>query len=503
MATEDSKDKTQRAFISYLTHATRVLTTRPTLRETMVQEPLSLSYIDPSYRLRFLVNKVEDSTQFRDLCDAVDRAVGYENPTPSSIDQVESGYRGTYLTALKTFCRRSRFYSSAFANKQQDPQEYFNQFWSGLFRREAKITILKILDEVEFSSRLIDFGFFRIQRFTREELDTLIDRDVMDTFYSQATIDTGVLSQHSLLVADWTEVRGEGAKATPPVDVTTYHDWSWLQVQPKTPHLIIQLLAIHDWTPDLTEDECLEMAADLGEIQTLWPGPTISESLIIDDDIFSEPKSLRYSDGIPDQFRDGLPTAFPIPVSLQQENDIKLSVSKGGKVLLIAEQVKPHWDFIQVALSYLGKAFLAKPDLEQLLWNVAVLESLLSERAEVGQTMRRRISNILGSTDREKREIRKEFDELYDFRSNLVHGNVFTKKAGYEHLAKARRLARQVLSWVLDYLIWVDEDYRQRGINYEHYPRRDELLAVLDFDRGSLDRINRFIGRLPATFPKF
>jgi len=503
MATEDSKDKTQRAFISYLNHATRVLTTRPTLREPMVQEPLSLSYIDPSYRLRFLVNKVEDSTQFRDLCDAVDQAVGYENPTASSSDEVESGYPGPCLHTLKTFFRRSRFYSSAFASKQQDPQEYFNQFWSGLFHREVKITILKILDEVEFIRRLINFGAFRIQRFTREDLDTLINREVMDTFYPQATIDTGVLSQHSLLIADWTEVRGEDAKTTPPVDVSTYQDWSWLQVQPKTPDLMIQLLAIHEWTPDLTEDECLEMSTDIGEIQTLWPGPSISESLIINDDIFSEPNFLRYSDRIPDTFRDEPTAPFPVPVNLQQEKEIQLSALKGHNVFLIAEHVKPHWDFVPVALAYLGKAFLAKPDLEQLLWNVAVLASLLSEKAEVGQTMRRRISNILGSTEREKREIRREFDELYAFRSNLVHGNVFTKKAGFEHLAKARRMARQVMSWVLDYLSWVHQDYRQRGISYEHYPRRDELLAVLDFERGSLDRLNRFIGRLPDTFPKF
>ncbi len=154
-------------------------------------------------------------------------------------------------------------------------------------------------------------------------------------------------------------------------------------------------------------------------------------------------------------------------------------------------------------MGYIGKAFLAKPNLVQLLWNITALDSLLSEKAEVTQTMKRRIGNILGATEHGRKEIRKQFDELYEFRSDLVHGNAFKKRAQAHHLANARDFARQVMSWFVDYLLWVDNDFRQREISYEHYPRRDELLYVLDFDRASLNRLNRFIGRLPAAFPKF
>jgi len=137
------------------------------------------------------------------------------------------------------------------------------------------------------------------------------------------------------------------------------------------------------------------------------------------------------------------------------------------------------------------------------LWNITVLDCLLGEKGEVTQTLKRRVGNILGTTEKERKEIRKQFGELYDFRSELVHGNAFKKKAQHHHLAQARNFARRVISWFVDYLLWVDNDFRQREISYEQYPRRDELLAVLDFDKASFNRLNRFIGRLPATFPKF
>ncbi len=240
-------------------------------------------------------------------------------------------------------------------------------------------------------------------------------------------------------------------------------------------------------------------------LDRVWYGPTVGQSFVLNHEWTLEPQRLpglkqprRLSDLPVDM--DAVHTAS---VSKNQEGQIRNIVEKGQKLLRIVESVKPNWDFVEIAMGYIGKAFLAKPDLEQLLWNVTVLDCLLSDKEAVTQGMRRRIGNILGSTDQERKQVRRHFDEIYDFRSDLVHGNKFRKKAQFDHLANARYLARHVMSWFVDYVLWVDNDLRQREIDYEHYPRRDELLYVLDFDKPALNRLTRFMGRLPANFPKW
>jgi hypothetical protein len=151
----------------------------------------------------------------------------------------------------------------------------------------------------------------------------------------------------------------------------------------------------------------------------------------------------------------------------------------------------------------LAKAFLTNDDLDQILWHVGVLDALFSEEnAGVRQVMRPRIGNILGNTENEKKKIRKRFDELYEFRSDVVHGKEYTEKAQSRHLADARELARQSLLWFIDYLLLIDKNLRQQGIDFGQYPRRNELLSVLDFNKASLDRLGSLIRTLPGDFPR-
>jgi hypothetical protein len=153
-------------------------------------------------------------------------------------------------------------------------------------------------------------------------------------------------------------------------------------------------------------------------------------------------------------------------------------------------------------MAYIGKAFLSEHNLEQLLWNIIVLECLLGgSTKEVKGTLKRRVGNILGATTKERSKIQTEFSDLYDFRSDLVHGRSFDKKTEFNHLQKARIIAQRVMSWFVDYLLWVDNDFREREISYEHYPRREELLMALDVERPALNRLGQLLPRLPTGFP--
>ena len=483
MTTRSFKEQVGQAFTSYVTHATTVLQQPQSLKQRMTR----VAYIDPGARLRTLVEEAEDSAEFAELSSAMYQALPQQNYSDGM---------------LKTFLRLSRFYLRAFNGEQLSPDELFNRLCSGLFQRSVKTTIMRILVGVNFASRVVDCGAFKIQKFTKDELDILTEKKINDVFYPFARMDTNILSQYWLLVEEYSSNLGVSNVAT---DSSTNEpdsaEWfdEFLTVKLQTPDRAIQLLSIHDWTPDYTEEELKEMAVGLETIKQNWPGISVPNRFGFIDDVFFEPPYLEELHvGSPDAFDD-----FTIAIGDGQETKIKAIVEKGNKLLKIVERAKPHWDFVSVAMVYRGKAFLTERSLEQLLWNIAVLDCLLSEKGEVTQSIRRRIGTILGATEQERKDIRKEFDELYDFRSDLVHGNTFSKKVRDHHLLKARQFASRVLAWFMDYLLWVDEDFRQREIGYEHYPRREELLYVLDFDRASLNRLNRFIGRLPTSSPKF
>jgi len=134
-------------------------------------------------------------------------------------------------------------------------------------------------------------------------------------------------------------------------------------------------------------------------------------------------------------------------------------------------------------MGYLGKASVTDEPLDRILWYVTVLDALLGEKVP-GFTgaMRRRLSNILATSEAEKKTVGNQFDEVYDFRSQLVHGKQYKKKARSDHLYEARELARQAITWFVDFVLFVDDSLRRRKVDYNSYPRRSELLAVLDHD---------------------
>ena len=89
-------------------------------------------------------------------------------------------------------------------------------------------------------------------------------------------------------------------------------------------------------------------------------------------------------------------------------------------------------------MGYFVKAFFTdsfEKGLEQLLWNITALEALLGEKNDdLTESLARRISTILGTTKKEKKKIKKQFKELYNFRCALVHGIHFKEEIYIGHL---------------------------------------------------------------------
>ena len=330
------------------------------------------------------------------------------------------------------------------------------------------MTRLTVLGEIAFTTRIINFGTFRIQQFSKEELDVLTEQETCKIFYPSDKIDTTRLSDFFFLVED-------NYQDTMPENESPKNDLDWSRIKIPIPDRIVQLLAMHRWTPNVDDSFFESFMITKDELLGVWSGFGIFDSFVVIHCLMAEPFSASASSTWP------MKVPWNIHVGKRQESEIKTTVEQGRKLLRVVEKVKPNWDFVENAMAYIGKATLAKPDLEQLLWNVTVLDCLLCDKEEVRGSIRRRIGNILGFTDQKRKEVRKEFDELYDFRSHLVHGNSFKPIVKFRHLAAARDLARRVMLWFVEYLLWVDTDFREREISYEHYPRRDELLVSIGF----------------------
>jgi len=477
------------SFTSYLKHATDTIRKAQSKGKT---DKGLVEYINPPLQLQHLVERSEKSKEFATLSHIVTHTLAEASQGNVSERTIETNAS----SIVRIFLRRSHFYLRAFRGEREEFEDILNRFCSEIFCRRVKTARLRLLANVRFASRCIDCDIFKIQKFTEKELADLADTEANKIFYPESVLDSTVASQYWFLVEETFSDYGTGVKAGI-TDIEKLFENVHAVYPAEVPDRVIQLLATHDWAIDLNEEEREEIGVDEDTIRA-YCGFTLPFSFSVHNDIFSSPHSipafLQLELGSVDHAED-------TDVNQQQELELKEHVKKGQKLLKVVQSVKPSWDFIEVAIGYLGRALLTDRNLDQILWNVAVLDSLLSEKSEVMRSLKRRIGNILGATEEQKKQIRKEFDELYDFRSDLVHGNPITKRARYHHLGRARELARQVMVWFVDYLLWVDKDYRKRGLGCEHYPKRNELLAALDFDGQSLNRFSQLLQRLPTGFP--
>ena len=87
---------------------------------------------------------------------------------------------------------------------------------------------------------------------------------------------------------------------------------------------------------------------------------------------------------------------------------------------------------------------------------------------------------ILGKEKTHQTEIRKTFEELYDFRCHLVHGNMFEKKALISHLITIRDLSIKTILWFINNLKNI-QDQIDTGESII-IPNREDILTKIDLN---------------------
>lgn len=406
-------------------------------------------------------------------------------------------YVAKWTSCLPEFFRRSRFYLNAFNGEKVSAQSYFDHLLSLTQKRNVKITRLWTCAASFPPQEIVDLGSFQIRKYSPKQLDILVGNEINQIFYSNAVVNSKILSRFWFVKEEITVAR-EGLTD----GVTIFEQRTGTSIRPSSedqpesepldrefPPRPLQLLALGDWLPNERKAH-QEFFSILFDIQ-------------VDDDVLAAPSPVplgaRTIDSLVDFYDD--PGSW-VSVDISQLEELKRRAKVASTVLDGIDLEKYDWQFIRIALGYLGKAFRTNYGLDQLLWYVVALESLFGEKGgEVGATVRNRLSNALGSTEAERKVLQKRFNKLYDFRSDLVHGNTYSRRAQIAHLADARDLARQSVLWLLKFVAQVHSELSRQNVSPEKFPRRRELLEVLDLDKEPSERLRALLNT-SSRFPQ-
>jgi len=446
------EDQLHRSFLSYAEFAISSLGRQLTFGRDSSQN-LQLAYIAPSELLRSGVESVEQSPNFGKLAHdylsflRTEFSEKHQEHTDDDSDSDALNVFDIFLSHMREFFRNSGFYLRAFKNRRISPEQYFEHLCSVTRRREVKITRLWMC-LAEFPEKSRNFGCFHILKFDKRALDKLVHNEINRVFYHDAVINADLLSKYWFVKEELTVERVGVPRSDKVLEERAGGPKSWLDeelesplfeapVERDFPPKVIQLLSLADWdSGDRVNREFFSIPLSLG----------------IDDDILAEPDPTppfaKLTTAPKDWEWSNNPAVWS--VKMRQVDELKRRVETATRLLNKVDLEEYNWQFIDIALGYLAKAFIARNELEQLLWYVVVLESLFGEENKgVGVTIRNRLATITCKTEKDRKTIRKRFDELYAVRSSLVHGKGYGSKAQAVHLANARFLARLSLLWFL------------------------------------------------------
>ncbi len=430
------ESKLEEAFNAYLNLARAEL--RPQAKPQS-QRPIQLLETS-SMKLRRLVEGIEMSPDFGSLV----------NQTLDSFPPKETGSDSAVTDRAKGlghFFRRSRCYTSLYSGKDIDTDRTFRDLIAELPKNEFQVRQLLPLSQVGVSEERIQFKGFEIRRFSAEELNEILQNDVMQVFYDWNTIDV-------------TEIEGYWF-----IDLVP-HQYSPTRCFGLDIPFVLEIA-----------DDLLHPPRSIPEIPAFHVGPAVEKG--------EEAHPLDYS-----VFLDGA------------DLDLFHSfVTHIDSILTQLKSARSEWHFLEVARLFLSAAFFSE-GLQQLLLHITALEALFGEKKEkegLTNLLSKRLASVLGRTDQERKDIKKSFQDLYDLRSRLVHGDekLLNQKTHEKQLREARNLARRALVWFLNYVDHVLHETRHDSA----LPTREELLSVLDLKTESRERVKHLLKILPADFP--
>jgi hypothetical protein len=404
---------------------------------------------------------------------------------------------------VKNFFRRSSYYINIFEGKKVNTENIFQIYLAAFQRQEIQVNYLAPMELVEFAEEIMDFNTFQIRRFSATDLDEILGNRINKIFYPWATIDLEKLKGYWFICLK--EII-PGHRLSHPI--LNLNDLNIVDNKhtnfPKPLEVVLQQLTLYDWQPDFWRDSSERERQLSIDLDKGWFGFIIPFVLISHDDLLSSPRptpnisELEKQPVINSNTGEEIGESPTIYINLDKSEteQFKTFIQRIREPLIRLKDKKNDWLFFDVALENFIKAFSSE-GLEQLLWHITTLEALLGEnKSGITDLLARRVASILGRSEKERKNIRGNFKELYIFRSNLVHGKSHKPKTYQGHLRYARDLSRKVLLWFLSYLNEV-----QAELPPDHEIKREDLLILIDLDRSSRINLNKLLNIFPAEFP--
>lgn len=424
----------------------------------------------------------------------------------STLERTEAlrrGLSGADRYELAAFLRRSGVYSCLHAGEVPRTTEVSARFGALLLQSHVNVTYLAPVELIELARDRVEFEPFAIRRFNQGELAALTQNEIRKAFYPWAVLNLEVLEDYWFLVAtDTIPVRSSFDLGV----VFETHVGPLYTSHPPALEKALYPLVLHDWVDQFHPvNPGARPAKRAPHDAPIYPHIpfvlTLSESWLevprrgpATEELARDP---QYDDeGEETSDRPCYAFYFDDAATNKLEADLRQLATR----LRLIERHQPAWRFMYTALGFLTKAFETK-GVEQLLWHITAIEAILGqEEAGLTNALKRRIAEIFGRSAKEKKSFKKQFDDLYRFRSDLVHGNseLDDQKIMKGHLAESRDFARGVVAWATGFLAHVAKHY---PMDNQPIPTRENLLLMLDMDADERSAIGTLLQNAPQGFP--
>jgi hypothetical protein len=421
--------------------------------------------------------------------------------------------KSAWEQAVKDFFRRSGYYYNFFDGNNINIDVLFKKYCESFKQSKTTVIYLAPLEFVDFKpdNLVMDFGTFQIRKFSKNELEIIFQNQINKIFYPWAVIDLDFMENYWYIYFTQEEEIPKIGYINLDFDLNSlekvkskYTDF------PQVLEQRLRILSLYHWQADWWKKDTIQ---EQTEKEIGWFGfkiPVffkINISLIVDPNHIPDFKRKLLTEPVYDVKGNTIgevPTMY-IHFNEEETNSFKFFIKEKTQIITGIDINKNKWEFLNIALGYFVKAFLTdsfERGLEQLLWNITALESLLGEKNnDLTESLARRISIILGTTQNEKKKIKKQFKELYNFRCSLIHGSHFKKEIYIGHLRLCRDFVRKTILWFLHYLYFIQKEILEKE-NYQKSIERKDILSFLDLEPDSRENIKNLYYKIPKDFPQ-
>ena len=421
--------------------------------------------------------------------------------------------KSAWEQAVKDFFRRSGYYYNIFDGNNINIDVLFKKYCESFKQRKTAVIYLAPLEFVDFKpdNLVMNFGTFQIRKFSKDELEIIFQNNINEMFYPRAVIDLDFMENYWYIYFTQEEEIPKIGYFNLDLDFNSlekvkskYTDF------PQVLEERLRILSLYRWQAVWwknynTQEQTEEEVGWLGfKIPVFFK---INKCFIVTPDHIPDFKRKLLTEPVYDVKGNTIGEGPTIYIHLNEEetNLFKVFTKETTKIINGIDINKNKWEFLDIALGYFVKAFFTdsfEKGLEQLLWNITALETLLGEKnKDLTESLARRISIILGTTQKEKKNIKKKFKILYDFRCALVHGSHFKEEIYIGHLRLCRDFVRKTILWFLHYLYFIQKEILEKE-NYQKTIERKDILSFLDLEPNSRENIKNLSYKIPKDFPQ-